>query len=91
LRFYLGKIVMSKAITKRMAEDARFARFVKTRLERHSNCNWGNISRRDREANDFAVINGEPVFSTYGVKNKIWIVTIPAKKVTLVLFPSDRS
>jgi hypothetical protein len=43
------------------------------------------------EANDFAVINGEPVFSTYGVKNKIWIVTIPAKKVTLVLFPSDRS
>lgn len=60
-------------------------------LQRHQNCDWGNVCPQDKWANDRAVKNKERLFSVYKSKEgiKFWIITEADRSATTVLLPED--
>ena len=93
MKFTLGRIVWTRAINDRVADDIVFAKFVMDSLKRHANCDWGEIDNADKQRNNEALENGERLFSAYmhhGDRNsKVWIITESGKSVTTILFPSE--
>lgn len=64
-------------------------------LFRHANGDWGDISDKDKAANDAAAAatgdNAERVLSVYEVApdQKVWIITEWDRSVTTLLLPSE--
>ena len=60
-------------------------------LQRHANCDWGQVSDSDREENVLSLKEGFRLFSVYtdsqGVK--FWIITEADRSATTVLLPED--
>lgn len=45
-------------------------------LERHANCDWGDVCPQDWAANDQALKNGSRLLSAYRIGDeKLWIIT----------------
>jgi len=85
-KFWLGKFnLTSNASSKIAMEDVLIA------LKRHHAGDWGDVCPADRDANEWAVKNGERLFSVYhdpyGVK--FWIITERDRSITTVLMPED--
>ena len=60
-------------------------------LQRHQNCDWGDVCPQDKWANDRAVKGGERLLSVYHSKDgvKFWIITEWDRSATTVLLPED--
>lgn len=64
---------------------------VQEALERHINCDWGDVSPADWCSNNAAVKNGLRIRSAYkdSADTKFWIITEADRSYTTILLPSD--
>lgn len=93
LKFNPGQIVATAGVDNRLNNDEKFREFAFHSLERHLNCDWGDMDEEDKQQNDYAVMHDERLLSCYifepGTDDKIWIITEWDRSVTTILFPSD--
>ena len=90
-KFPLGEVVMTRGVNDEIAENAPFSKFVLNSLNRHAQCDWGDLGREDMASNNSALENEGRLFSAYieeGLK-KIWIITEWDRSVTTILFPDE--
>ncbi len=87
----LGRLVWTRGVNQKIAEDAKFAGFVLDCLKRHGAGGWGDLGDEDKKANDAALRDGGRLLSAYEQKGlpKIWIITEWDRSVTTVLFPDE--
>lgn len=84
-RFSLGDIFITSN-----AQDRLTSAQVTNGLARHSNCDFGDISPDDRNANLLALECGGRVLSVYGRDDRrFWIITEADRSSTTVLLPED--
>ena len=93
-RFSHGTFVMTAAVNDTAILSPGFAGFVRTCLNRHANCDWGDVDSEDKQTNDQALKDGSRLFSAYKApagspEEKVWVITEWDRSVTTVLFPSD--
>ena len=90
-KFTMGKLVMTRGVCDRVAEDTGFAEFVALNLTRHLKGDWGDLSQEDKAANSGALIKGGRLLSAYinGDLPKIWIITEADRSATTILFPEE--
>ena len=84
--FVLGQTVATPHVLKVVPKAEIFAA-----LQRHQNCDWGDVCPQDKWANDRAVKGGERLLSVYHSKDgvKFWIITEWDRSATTVLLPED--
>lgn len=60
-------------------------------LNRHAQCDWGELDTRDKSANDRALADGGRLLSAYTstANVRFWIITEADRSVTTVLLPED--
>jgi len=87
----LGRTVVTAGVAKMMKDNKNFTDFVKASLNKHTNGDWGNVCKEDKELNDNS--NGpmpERILSSYEDKGiKIWIITEWDRSVTTILLPEE--
>jgi hypothetical protein len=84
-RFDLGRVVFTGHATLRLRTEE-----VLTALRRHANGDWGDLLPEDALANEFALHNGDRLFSAYGFgSDRFWVITDFLLSVTAVLMPDD--
>lgn len=85
-----GNLYFTAGVNDRLAEDSSFAKFVLESIKRHAQGDWGDLEPEDKKANDFALENGERLFSAYIFNGeKIWIITEADRSATTVLYPDE--
>lgn len=90
MKFKMGKIVVTKGVNNKIAEDEAFSKFILNSLARHANCDWGELNKIDWQENELSLKEGFRVLSAYTYKkDKVWIVTEADRSVTTVLFPDE--
>lgn len=84
--FPLGRLVMTLN-----AKQSISITDINAALNRHANCDWGDVCKEDWNTNNEAVENGERLLSVYHDSNgvKFWIITEWDRSVTTVLMPED--
>jgi len=61
-----------------------------TFLQRHQSGDWGDLSAEDIQENQFSVVNGLRILSSYRVGGeKLWIITEADRSATTLLLPSE--
>ncbi|MFH1087675.1 MAG: hypothetical protein V1737_03720 [Chloroflexota bacterium] len=87
----LGRLVWTRGVNEKMAEDAKFAEFVLDCLKRHAAGDWGDLGEEDKQANDAALKDGSRLLSAYEQPGlpKVWIITEADRSATTVLFPEE--
>jgi hypothetical protein len=91
-KFRLGRLLMTRGVNDKVAEDSKFAHFVTDSLARHVRGDWGDMSEEDKVENEFALKEGNlRLFSAYESPNlpKIWIITEADRSATTILFPDE--
>ena len=94
-KFLLGKVVMTRSVSLTLINhDVLIGHEVINHvLSRHASGDWGDLDEEDLEANEYALKNGDRLFSSYnidcGSESKLWVITEYDRSVTTVLFPSD--
>jgi hypothetical protein len=60
-------------------------------LQRHHIGDWGDVCEEDRQANDYALVEGTRLLSSYRSVGgtKFWIITEWDRSVTTILLPED--
>ena len=90
MKFPLGRVVWTRGVNDRVADDIVFAKFVMDSLKRHANCDWGELSAVDKRENDFSVGKELRLLSSYQHGDwKIWIISESDRSTTTVLFPDE--
>lgn len=87
-KFDFGQVVATATLV-RYCEEKNFS--LLPYLIRHGNCDWGNLTWEDKEANETALKDGLRILSSYTLSDKtiIWIITEADRSATTLLFPSD--
>jgi len=90
-KFALGKLLMTRGVNHRIADDSQFAKFVIDSLRRHARGDWGDMCREDKEQNDYSLDKRLRLFSAYQSDTlpKIWIITEADRSATTILFPEE--
>jgi len=90
-QFQMGKLVWTRGVNGRIAEDTAFAKLVISSLRRHAAGDWGDVSQGDKEENELSQTEGFRLLSAYETEGlpKIWIITEADRSVTTVLFPEE--
>jgi len=92
-RFEFGRLVITRGINDRMADDANFAGFVVRSLHRHGKGDWGDMDALDKAENELSVDKYLRLFSAYDrpcpPSDRIWIITEADRSTTTVLFPDE--
>jgi hypothetical protein len=72
--FKLGQILATPGALETLNESGQSPADF---LDRHCNCDWGEMSEEDCQLNDEAMVDGSRIFSSYKTRNgtKIWIIT----------------
>ena len=89
-KFSLGKVVTTAGVHKEIDHYAIFEV-----LDRHANCDWGDICDEDKKSNLAALDFEERLVSAYMVsdkernESKVYVITEWDRSVTTVLFPSE--
>lgn len=85
-KFQLGQIVATPNLLETIPEDDQMIA-----LNRHAQCDWGEVEEEDRLANNNALQHGERILSVYRSKYgvKFWIITEADRSVTTLLLPED--
>ena len=89
--FSMGKLVWTRGVNDRIADDTPFAKMVMNSLRRHATGDWGSVPEEDKETNDQALKDGDRLLSAYEAEGlpRIWIITEWDRSVTTVLFPDE--
>jgi hypothetical protein len=89
-KFMLGKLVWTRGVNDKIAEDEDFPKFVWESLKRHKAGDWGDLCEEDWRENNKSLRQGFRIFSAYqNGKTKIWIITEATRSYTTVLFPEE--
>jgi hypothetical protein len=91
-KFRLGRLMMTRGVNDKVAEDTEFARFVTESLKRHARGDWGDLGKDDKTENELALKEENlRLFSAYESPNlpKIWIITEADRSITTILFPDE--
>lgn len=85
-KFSLGRLVATTNLTAVISPQEVFAS-----LQRHADCDWGDVSDEDRESNEEALVHGSRLMSVYSntAGQAFWIITEWDRSVTTVLLPED--
>ena len=85
--FPLGQVVATPAVIAHLTEHrVQLAEYIR----RHQCGDWGNVPPEDAGENDFSVLNGLRVLSSYEiVAERVWIITEADRSVTTLLLPSE--
>jgi hypothetical protein len=84
--FPLGALVITSAAAEELPRvDVAHA------INRHAAGLWGDLSEKDRVANETALKHGGRILSAYGSTNGItfWVITEADRSATTVLLPAD--
>ena len=91
--FQLGQVIFTAGINALLQKNS--VGIMQTNLtillQRHQNGDSGNVCKEDKEANDYAIAQGERIFSTYTFYDTvtIWIITEHDRSYTTVLLPEE--
>lgn len=60
-------------------------------LQRHAQGDWGDLSEDDKQANEFAVVHGARILSSYKLPDgeRIWVITEWNRSATTILLPEE--
>lgn len=60
-------------------------------LRRHASGDWGNLSDEDRKENEFSLVHGFRLLSSYTLSSgtKIWVITEADRSSTTLLLPEE--
>ena len=60
-------------------------------IERHARGDWGDLSKRDKKANERALQDGSRIFSAYHTSRgkKLWVITEADRRATTILLPEE--
>ena len=90
MKFQIGMTYMTRGINATVAEDKVFTQEVMMCLQRHSQCDWGDVSEADKQCNDEAIQMGDRILSAYETtQGRIWIITEADRSATTILFPDE--
>lgn len=91
MKFELGQIVVTRGIHNRIADDAKFAKFITESFTRYIRCDWGELCEEDRAMNNLAVKNNDDrILAKYSFNDKdIYIITEWDRSVTTILFTDE--
>lgn len=85
--FPLGRIVATRGVLMHLEREGVAA---DPYLDRHVRGDWGDVPREDAEANQYAVLVGARILSSYLIAGeRVWIITEADRNVTTLLFPSE--
>lgn len=86
MTFELGRVVTTPGVIKLVKKVE-----IIYCLNRHKNCDWGNISQGDKQSNDEGIVSGDSLWSSYVAINgtEFWIKTESDRSVTTVLLPEE--
>lgn len=87
MRFNLGQIVMTRAISETVDRDKLLGL-----LTRYKNCDWGDLEKSDKKLNDSAIKNNDDrILAKYdiGEDEPIYIITEWDRSVTTIMFTSE--
>ncbi|MFA5619115.1 MAG: hypothetical protein WDA08_02275 [Weeksellaceae bacterium] len=96
--FNLGEVYISDGISTTIHSEPKFGVHVQFFLDRHKQCDWGDMAEEDLLANDDALENEGRLFSSYMLvdelkevsgESKVWIITEWDRNYTTILFPSE--
>ena len=82
-----GRVLLSRKVSKLIAEDHSFAAFIDQSLIRHLRGDWGDIDLQDKLSNDEAVHNRSRLISSYTGTSTIWIITSWDRSQTVIMLP----
>lgn len=90
-KFPLGQTVMTRGVADLIGANTKFAQFVTKMFARHCNGDWGDLCDEDKQENEYALKNGERLFSKYDFdgETSIYIITEWDRSVTTILFPYE--
>ena len=91
-KFELGRLVFTRGVNDRVAENGQFSKFVLDSLRRHARGDWGDLCQEDKDENEYALRQGNlRILSAYQSNGqpKIWIITEANHSVTTILFPEE--
>jgi hypothetical protein len=84
-KFPLGQIVITANAAAKLSDAA-----ISDGLQRHSQCDWGNVCLDDAALNNEALTSGDRLLSSYTSEAcTFWIITEADRSVTTVLLPED--
>lgn len=91
MKFELGPVFITRGVNEKMENEEPFVKFIGACLIKHSNGDWGDLCKEDKETNEYALRNGERLLSKYNFdKNtSIYIITEWNRSSTTVLFPHE--
>lgn len=93
-----GRFILTEGIAFDVDENIAFSKFVQTCVKRHERHDWGEMEKEDIEANNSALKNGDRLFSSYKIPEKlsldvqaekVWIITECDRSATTILYPSE--
>lgn len=60
-------------------------------LRRHMSCDWGEVSDEDAQENEFSLVEGFRLLSSYhtGKGQQLWIIKEADRSATTILLPSE--
>ena len=60
-------------------------------LNRHACGDWGDLSEEDRKENEFSLVNGFRLLSSYTLSSgtRIWVITEADRSSTTLLLPEE--
>jgi hypothetical protein len=74
-----------------LSGNEEFAKHAMLSMRRHVAGEWGDVCDEDRVTNEFALQQGDRLFSVYKKEGlpTIWIITEWDRSVTTALFPDE--
>ena len=87
-RFSMGGLFMTHTINATREESAKFAKEIKTALDRYISCDWGDLTASDKESNDKAVRFGKDrILAAFATsEGRIYIITEHDRSYTTIMF-----
>lgn len=84
--FPLGNLYATPGVLKAVPQEE-----INKAIERHSNGDWGDLCKEDKQENEFSLKNGFRLLSSYTSKDgvKFWIITEADRSATTVLLPDE--
>ena len=94
--FELGRVVMTSGVKEQMEQDPSIRSFLDGCLKRHSEGDWGDLCKEDKELNNIAILaeknnkDTDSLLSAYKInKIELWIITEYDRSITTILLPEE--
>lgn len=88
VKFNLGQIVATPGALAAFEESSEHPIDY---LRRHQAGDWGDLCEEDRQENEFSLLHGFRLMSSYTLRSgiKIWIITERDRSSTTILLPEE--